>query len=250
MTSISIPTCNRCDQLNGRNVIQRRLPRISTSGSGAFGFRSSPKRIRARLRSVFRNNHDQPQPRPTSHRANTDPQPLAHAFGGPEGAGLIGPGADGLLRAAFTEALTHATGARQVITTKPDLDRLFAGAFDEPLIDNFAPRLHAAETLEDAIEYIELEDCISTAIDTNDASSAESPVYVWFATPGPDADVVHETLQRWHGTNLIALMSGAWPYGPTHFIDADGPRRLPDHNLHLLPRDQAITRLRALGSQR
>lgn len=208
MTSTSVPTCNRCNQMNRRDVTQRRLPRISTSGTGAFGFRSLPRRIRARLRSVFRSNHDQPQPRRPSYDANTGPRPLAHAFGGPEGAGLIGPGADGLLRAAFTEALTDVTSATQVVTTKADLDRLFAGAFDEPLIDSFAPRLHAAETLEDAIENIELEHCISTAIDTNDDSSTESPIYVWFATPGPDADVVHETLQGWHGTNLIAIMSG------------------------------------------
>ncbi|TDC87633.1 hypothetical protein [Actinomadura sp. 7K507] len=199
MTSISVPTCNRCDQPG---------------------------------------------------RANTDAKPLAHAFGGPEGAGLIGPGADGLLRATFTEALTHATSATQVITTKPDLDRLFVGAFDEPLIDSFGPHLHAAETLEDAIEHIELQDRISTTINTNDDPPVESPSFTWFATPGLDADVVHETLQRWHGANLIAIMSGAWPYGPTHFIDTDGPRPLPVHNVQLLPHDQAVTKLRTLSSQR
>ena len=249
MTSISIPTCNRCDQLHGRHVTQRRLPRISTPGSEAFGLRSSPRRIRTRLRGVFRNSHDQLRPRRTTDSASSAPQPLAHAFGGPEGTGLIGPGADDLLRAALTEALTLATSATQVITTRPDLDRLFTGAFNQSLIDSFGLRLHAAETLEDAIEHIELQDRIATAIDSDNDSPAESPSYTWFATPGPDADVVHATLKHWHGTNIIALMSGAWPYGPTHFIDADGPRRIPDHNLHLLPRDQAIAKLHGISSQ-
>ncbi|MFV2177635.1 hypothetical protein ACFHW2_14430 [Actinomadura sp. LOL_016] len=68
---------------------------------------------------------------------------------------------------------------------------------------------------------------------------------LWFAAPGPHADVVHQTLRRWPGTNLTALIAGGWPYDPTHLIDYDGPRALPRRPIHLLTAHQAANNLRA-----
>lgn len=63
------------------------------------------------------------------------------------------------------------------------------------------------------------------------------------ADPGADADVIHQTLGVRSESSLIGLFTGPWPYGPTHFIDMDGPRQLPTQELKLLSRAQAIAAL-------
>ena len=166
---------------------------------------------------------------------------LARAFTHAQGAGVIGPGAQRLLRTVLVDTLTRNNAQCDVIATQPDLERLL-GAASSRLPPRFASALHVTDTLEDAIEYLESKPQSSAA-----AGSAKQKTILWLATPGADADVVHQTLEAQPVADLIALFNGPWPYGPTHYIDIDGPRRLPDHNLTLLTRDQAITRLYALA---
>jgi hypothetical protein len=157
---------------------------------------------------------------------------LAHAFSYPEGAGVIGPGAKRLLRTILVDALTHDERV-DVIIARPDLDELLGGAPPElPLT--------VTETLEDAIEHLE-----SRTLQISAAGIVERPPTLWVGTPGPDADVVHHALKHQPGSDLIGLFDGPWPYGPTHFIDMDGPRQLPTQDLKLLSRAQSISRLHA-----
>ncbi|TDC91987.1 hypothetical protein [Actinomadura sp. 7K507] len=176
-------------------------------------------------------------------RGKPVPEPvLARAFSHPQGAGVIGPGAQRLLRSVLVDALTARTQRCEVVIARDDLERLL-GAASSRLPSRFASVLHVTGTLEDAIEHLESRPRHISAT----GPEKQFPI-LWLATPGADADVVHQTLESQPATDLVTLFNGPWPYGPTHFIDTDGPRRPPAHDLHLLTRDQAIVRLRALGS--
>ncbi|MEV5830494.1 hypothetical protein AB0L25_33500 [Spirillospora sp. NPDC052242] len=175
-------------------------------------------------------------------------EPLALAFGLPRGAGFIGDGADGLLRAALTEALTGKVGVSWIIATGHDLRCLFGDAFDDTLVESLAPRLHVVDTLEEAAERLEFEADVIRALDVNDRPSFTVSTVLWFTVPGPDTDVVHDTLQNWPGTGLVPLIAGHWPYGPTHLIDSDGPRPLPHRPINLLTAQQATTELQAASA--
>lgn len=166
---------------------------------------------------------------------------LARAFSHPQGAGVTGPGAQRLLRSALVDALTRSTNGCGVIIARSDLVRLL-GTASVDLASRFASVLHVTGTLEEAIEHLESRLPSIAAAESED----QSPV-LWLATPGVDADVVHQTLESQFPADLIALFNGPWPYGPTHFIDNDGPRRPPTHDLQLLSRDKAIAKLRAVG---
>jgi hypothetical protein len=169
---------------------------------------------------------------------------LARPFSHPQGAGVIGPGALRLLRTMLVDGLTGSADRCEVVIARADLERLL-GAASSQLPSHFAPVLHVPDTLEDAIEHLECRvPRIIAAV-----PKKQVPV-LWLATPGADADVVQQTLESQSSTDLITLFNGPWPYGPTHFIDTDGPRRLPDRDLHLLTRDQAIAEVCALGSPR
>jgi hypothetical protein len=98
--------------------------------------------------------------------------------------------------------------------------------------------------LEDAIEHIESTTRPEAAIDTHDPARAPVPI-AWFARPGQDADVVHGLLQTRRSPNVVALIDGPWAYGPTHYIEADGPRRLPSRPIELLSAQEATIALRA-----
>ena len=167
---------------------------------------------------------------------------LARAFSHPEGAGVIGPGAQRLLRTVLVNALTCGEGGCGVFIARRDLERLF-GAASSRLSTRFAPVMHVTDTLEDAIERLESRPPHLTV-----AGLVSHKPTLWLATPGADADVVHQALENQPATDLVSLFNGPWPYGPTHFIDLDGPRRLPEHDLHLLNRDQAIAELHAFDS--
>lgn len=167
---------------------------------------------------------------------------LARAFSHPQGAGVIGPGAQRLLRTVLVDALTHNTEGCGVVIARPDLEGLL-GTASFRLSARYASVLHITGTLEDAIEHLE-----SMPPRVTTAGLVEPIPTLWLATPGSDADVVHQTLENQVAADLVTLFMGPWPYGPTHFIEVDGPRRLPDHDLRLLTRDQAIARLHALGS--
>ncbi|WP_157430950.1 hypothetical protein [Actinomadura macra] len=174
-------------------------------------------------------------------------EPLARVFGHPQGAGFIGPGADSLLRAILTEALTSKIGVSWIIATQHDLNALWSDALNDTQLTKFPARLHVAETLEAAIERLEFE-ANAIAAPSDGRRPPTTSTVLWFTKPGPDADVVHQTLQRWPDSNLIALIAGAWPYGPTHFTDHDGPRALPHQPINLLSAHQAADKLRAFAA--
>ncbi|MBA9007252.1 hypothetical protein [Thermomonospora cellulosilytica] len=211
---------------------------------GLRGIRAPYSAIRNRLRRLL--DHIPPA---RAHRTDTaggllgEALSLMSAFHHPDGAGVIGPGTDGLLRTALVQALASRTVPTRVITTRPDLERLFPIKLDSALLEALAPGLHAAETLEEAIEHLESR---SGLPNPGSASTAQSTRTLWLVTPGSDADVVHQTIRRCSGINLTGLFAGPWPYGPTHVIDIDSPRQPLHRPITLLSPEQAIT---ALGSR-
>ncbi|GLZ16379.1 hypothetical protein Acsp04_66140 [Actinomadura sp. NBRC 104425] len=174
------------------------------------------------------------------------PEPLAVTFGHPQGTGFIGPGGRGLLRAALTEALLSRTGVSWAIATQADLHRLFGDTFDKRVFDRLSPRLQVVDTLEDAVERMEFEADVINAINVSGPPAAQRPPVLWLTSSGPDADVVHQALQKWSGTNLVVLVDGGWPYGPTHLIESDGSSPMPRHPVDLMTPHQAIAALRSL----
>ncbi|MDL4770692.1 hypothetical protein [Actinomadura xylanilytica] len=131
-----------------------------------------------------------------------------------------------------------------MITTETDLDRLFAGELDHKLIGPLTSRLQTAASLEEAIEHLE-----HLARTASTHHTAEDPTIIWLAAPGEDADVVHETIRLWPSDRLTTLLAGPWPYGPTHVVEADGPRPLLRCPINMLSVRQAISVLcpRILG---
>ncbi|WP_198679180.1 hypothetical protein [Thermomonospora amylolytica] len=211
---------------------------------GLRGIRAPYSAIRNRLRRLL--DHTPPA---RAHQTDTSGGPLREtfslisAFHHPDGTGVIGAGTDGLLRTALVQALTSRTAPTQVITTRPELERLFPIKPDSTLLEALTPALHAAETLEEAIEHLESRSDLPSP---GSASTAQSTRTLWLVTPGSDADVVHQTIQRCSGINLTGLFAGPWPYGPTHVIDIDGPRQPLHQPITLLSPEQAII---ALGSR-
>ncbi|GAA2127244.1 hypothetical protein [Actinomadura napierensis] len=161
---------------------------------------------------------------------------LARAFAHPEGAGVMGPDARNLLRTVLVDALVDGPERLDVVIARPDLKQLLGNASLPS--ERLTPALHMPATLEDTIEHLE-----SRLSPTSLTEARPHRPTLWLATPGPDADVVHQTLTHLPTANLIALFQGPWPYGPTHFIEANGPRHLPTQNLNLLSRNQAAARL-------
>ncbi|MFB4298496.1 hypothetical protein [Actinomadura sp. NTSP31] len=135
------------------------------------------------------------------------PRPLAQAFSHPEGAGVIGPGAQHLLRAVLVDALVEGTERVNVVIAQPDLEQLLGDTSSVPP-ELLASTLHMSDTLEDTIEHLE-----NTHRRTGANEFNEQPTTLWLASPGPDADVVHQTLKSLPTANLIALFHGPWPYG-------------------------------------
>ncbi|KAB2388660.1 hypothetical protein [Actinomadura montaniterrae] len=174
----------------------------------------------------------------TRTRARAEqPRSLVRAFSHPEGSGVIGPGTQHLLRAMLVDALVDGLEQIDVVIAQPDLEQLLGDTSSVPP-ELLASTLHMFETLEDTIEHLE-----NTHRRAGADEVSERPPILWLASPGPDADVVHQTLKNLATNNLIALVHGPWPYGPTHLIDMDGPRQLPTQNIRMLSRNQAAARL-------
>ncbi|MFI0486784.1 hypothetical protein [Actinomadura sp. 9N215] len=200
----------------------------------------------ARLRTLL---HCRAANRPQSSNTPQEPaEPLARVFGHPQGAGFIGPGADGLLRTILTQALTSKIGVSWIIATRHDLNALWADALNDTVLTRFSARLHLAESLEDVIERLEFEADAIAALSI-DHRPPTNPAILWLTSPGPDADVVHQTLQHWPNDNLIALIAGGWPHGPTHLIGHDGPQAFPPRPINLLTAHQAAKQLRSSTAQ-
>ncbi|WUH97734.1 hypothetical protein OHR68_30045 [Spirillospora sp. NBC_00431] len=226
-------TCPR-EKLIATKRQPHRSPALTTRLAHPYGL--------VRLRTLLHRRAANP---PQSSITPDEPrEPLARVFGHAQGAGFIGPGADGLLRAILTEALTSKIGVSWIIATRHDLNALWANTLDGTLLTKYSARLHVTEALEDAIEHLEFEANAIAALSIDHRPLTNSSV-LWLTSPGPDTDVVHQTLQHWPGNNLIALIAGAWPYGPTHLIDHDGPRALPRQPIKLLTAQQAASELRS-----
>lgn len=197
-----------------------------------------PKPLKGRLinqlhRRVARRFHARPY-------TGTAASPLlARTFAYPQGTGLLGPGTDGLLRTALVDAFDPGTESAEVLITRSHLGELFDEEVPHMPLDQLGSSLHLVETLEDAIEHLE-ERALS---EVTGAPAIPLPT-LWLAVPGPDADVVDRTLTALVGLDIVALFKGAWAYGPTHLIDADGPRRLPSH-IKLSSAHEAISKLDA-----
>jgi hypothetical protein len=134
------------------------------------------------------------------------------------GIGVVGPGANGYMRALLVELLTREGAPLRVIMSRNELNRLFEGGFDDALTSAFSSRLLVTELLEDAIEHLELALSVSDA-EKADRMPADPAATYWIATPGPDDDVVLPLLR---GTSLNGVMLGDWLHGPTYVIDTAG----------------------------
>ncbi|GAA1579311.1 hypothetical protein GCM10009678_72480 [Actinomadura kijaniata] len=169
-----------------------------------------------RLRSGFDTpeafaEHHRPD-RSTSHALRrTYPGPtdqrLLRDIARPVHSGIAGAFANDWLRAAFVEALVSDERLPDVITTRHDLDLMFCGQSSQVIAHGFNERLHVFEALEEVVEHLE-----AKADDIRSGQAA--PTTVWFATPGDDADVIHQTIEYWAGLDLIALFHGNWSHGP------------------------------------
>ncbi|MFI0350946.1 hypothetical protein [Actinomadura sp. 9N407] len=163
---------------------------------------------------------------------------LADDYSHPYGAGVIGPGADGLLRAVLVEALTVAPGSVEVLTTGHDLEHLFGEMVGRVPYERLRGILHVAGTVEETVEHVE-----DRVLGVELRFDLGRKPMLWTATPGADADVVHRTLNSCPAGLLTGLFSGPWPYGPTHLIEANGPRPRPRRPVRLLSPQQAVARL-------
>ncbi|MEU9019396.1 hypothetical protein [Actinomadura sp. NPDC048394] len=192
-----------------------------------------PRRLTNRLHRVTRRLHPEPS-------TGTAVRPLlARAFTYPQGTGLLGPGTDGLLRAALVDAFTRDTESAEVLITHTLLEDLLGEDAHQVTFGQLGSSLRLVEALEDAIEHLE-----ERALWEVTGQSAKPLPTLWLAVPGPDSDVVHRTLTTLAGLDIVALFKGPWPYGPTHLIDADGPRQFPALT-SLLSGHEAINRLSA-----
>ncbi|MFI6517904.1 hypothetical protein ACIBF1_20275 [Spirillospora sp. NPDC050679] len=171
------------------------------------------------------------RPEPSAHR-------LLHSITRPVHSGIIGAFATDWLRAALVEALTSDERLPDVVTTHDTLDLLFRGQADRIPLDAFDARLRVFDALEDTVEHLEHKAGRILAGQT-------APTTVWFAAPGDDADVVHQTIDRWSGLDLIVLLHGHWAYGPDHH-PRPVQRPIPRTHLFVVPTpDDSIALLTA-----
>jgi hypothetical protein len=160
----------------------------------------------------------QPVPRPGSGPGPCSALSFEEGLSSTTGVGVVGPGAEGFMRAAFVELLTRAE--RKVILSRTELNRLFEGSLSADLLDALSPRLHVCDLPEDVITYLELR------------RPGEADRTYWIAAPGADDDAVLPLLRREADHRLRALLFGEWRHGPTTAINADGT--VPGH-LGLVP---------------
>jgi hypothetical protein len=207
-------------------------------GAGAVAARGrhrrsgSPRRTKT-LFGWFVANHavDAPSSGAALNRA-AQSESLVDAFAYPQGAGFIGPGADALLRTALTEALVRRRA--HVLLTRSDLDRLFGPGLDRAFLTRLSPCLTVVSALEDAVL------CMERPV----RGLGHETVALWFVTPGPDVDVVHQAVRRWPAGSLATFSSSPWPYGPTYLVDTDGSHCRTCGPRRLLSREQALVLLR------
>ncbi|MFD0691186.1 hypothetical protein [Actinomadura fibrosa] len=147
---------------------------------------------------------------------------LAH----PSGLGVVGPGADGFMRAVLVDLLTRDGPHAKIVLTRGELHRLFGDALTGPLRTAFDARLHVCDLLEEAIEQLELEMLVADAEranpDLSPTGGQSRPVTYWLSTPGEDDDVVVPVIRRGPAHGLVGLVFGTWPHGRTCTVDDSG----------------------------
>jgi hypothetical protein len=188
-------------------------------------------------------------PRPTRTPARPTPLRSAEDLMHPSGLGVVGPGANGFMRATLIDLLSRDA---KVVLSRNELNRMFYGAFDEGLVQSLAPRLHVCDLLEEAIEHLELDMLMAEAEQANPDLSPtrgrDVPTY-WISTPGQDDDVVAPLVT--HGANRpVGLVFGEWRHGRTCTVDSTGTvTRIDDDETSLaaptLSPDEALSRLRS-----
>jgi hypothetical protein len=179
---------------------------LPTTSSPDLAYRSRTPEATSELDKADRPMHQaasQTCPTPTRARLLRDIARPVHS-------GIAGPYANDWLRAAFVEALVCDERLPDVVTTRHDLDLMLCGRADQLALAELEDRLHVFGALEEAIEHLE-----TTADRIRSGQGA--PTAIWFATPGQDADVVYQTIEYWAGLDLIALLRGPWPHGPSHY---------------------------------
>ncbi|MBO2454916.1 hypothetical protein J4573_48070 [Actinomadura barringtoniae] len=184
-------------------------------------------------------------PRPA--RSPKPPTPLrsAEELARPSGLGVVGPGANGFMRAMLVDLLSRDA---KVVLSRNELNRMFEGAFDDGLIQSLAPRLHVCDLLEEAVEHLELDMLMAEAEQANPDLSPtrgrDVPTY-WISTPGQDDDVVVPLVTR--GT--VGLVFGEWHHGRTCTVDSSGAVTCTDDETTLvapsLTPDDALAQLRS-----
>ncbi|GAA2160215.1 hypothetical protein [Actinomadura napierensis] len=244
MTNDPAPTSRQRDSLAGSDAAQQRRPRLINTARSSFSNWRPPHVIRNHVRALVERRFAHEHKKPSTDSEGRDDL-LINLFGAPHGAGLIGPGAAGLQRAALIEAFACEDGISQIVIDDANLVRLFGHLIDDDLGEALGDRLYLTDLLENAIEYIESETKRVPASETSAPDQETAPI-AWFAAPGHDADVVLQLLRTWRMPNVVALISGPWAYGPTHYIEVDGPRKLPHRPMTLPTPAQATEALRGV----
>ena len=130
---------------------------------------------------------------------------LARAFSHPQGAGVIGPGAQRLLRTLLVGTLSHSAKGCNVVTTW--------NACSAPRPPGWphasAPSCTSPAPPEEAIEHLE-----SRPPRISATGRVEQIPILWLATPGPDADVVHQTLETQASNGPHPTVQRAMPLRP------------------------------------
>jgi hypothetical protein len=99
----------------------------------------------------------------------------------PGGIGVIGPGANGYMRALLVELLAREEAPLRVIMSRNEVNRLFEGDFDDALITAFDSRLFVTDLLEDAVEHLELDLLVSNG-EKADHLPGDPAATFWIAT--------------------------------------------------------------------
>ncbi|MFC6878828.1 MULTISPECIES: hypothetical protein [Actinomadura] len=166
----------------------------------------------------------------------------------PHGVGVVGPGADGFVRAVLVELLTREPSRTNVVVMRAELDRLFGDGLGEEL--RYAPdaRLHVFDRSEDAAAHLELELLTAAAEranpDLSPTGGRDLPATFWIRAPGPDDAAVPPLARRGLAHGLVTLVNGPWPHGPTRTVERDGGLTGTGRTVPVLTRADALARMR------
>lgn len=129
------------------------------------------------------------------------------------GMGLVGTGAASFVRALLVDVFTAPNDRSLVYIGRRELIESFAGAFDDELSVALAPRLVVFECVEDAIEHIKS--------GREPVGGCGGSITYWITAPGKDSDDVLALSRQSRHRNLLTMMLGDWPHGPTYDFTVD-----------------------------